>query len=185
MGGMSLNDLCDVEHDKSHRPSRPIPSGSVSPHGALFLAVLFFVIGSVLLLSTAYREGFYAAILLIAVIIWYDFSHKHNPFSVLLMAFCRFLVFAVTSLATTGAFAMSTMIAAGIQFSYVVCISLVARYENSRPAPFSFPVIPWMLAGISLLDGIILAVLVKPGWLLVGLAGAAVMREGQKVVRGD
>lgn len=42
-----------------------------------------------------------------------------------------------------------------------------------------------MLAGISLLDGMILAVLVEAVWLLAGLGGAALMQGGQKYVRGD
>lgn len=185
VAGMCLNDICDATHDRIARPSRPIPSGSVSPQGALFLAITLFAAGAVLLLSAPYREGFHAAILLIAVIIWYDISHKRNPFSVLLMASCRFLVFVVTSLAVTGTLTSILLIAAGIQFVYVVCISLVARYENNRATPFTIPVIPMMLAGISLLDGIILTVVVNPIWLLVGFGGAILTQAGQKYVRGD
>ncbi len=185
VAGMCLNDICDAAHDRVSRPSRPIPSGSVSPLGARLLTITLFAAGAALLLSTPHREGFYAAILLITVIIWYDISHKNNPFSVLLMASCRFLVFVVTSLAVTGTLTSILLIAAGIQFFYVVCISLVARYENSRSTPFTIPVIPMMLAGISLLDGIILTVAVAPLWLLAGLGGAILTQAGQKYVRGD
>jgi len=75
--------------------------------------------------------------------------------------------------------------AGGIQFTYVVSISVVARYENSRPIPFPIPVIPLMLAGICLLDGILLAILWQPLGLLTGIGGAMLMLAGQKFVRGD
>ena len=57
-------------------------------------------------------------------------QHKQNPLSVLLMASCRFLVFAVT--AADDGNPASVWFAGGVQFLYVVCISLVARHENSR-----------------------------------------------------
>lgn len=185
LAGMCLNDICDAAHDARHRPSRPIPSGRISRRGAWVLTILLFVVGTSALLGTPFMQGFYAAFLLMAVIVWYDFQHKQNPFSVLLMAFCRFLVFAVTSLALTGGLPAEVMTAGGIQFTYVVCISLVARYENSRPEAFSFAVIPLMLAGICMLDGVMLAVMVQPGWLLAGIGGMLLMLAGQKYVRGD
>lgn len=42
--GNSLNDYFDREVDKVAHPERPIPTGSVSPRGALIAAVLLFVI---------------------------------------------------------------------------------------------------------------------------------------------
>ena len=77
------------------------------------------------------------------------------------------------------------IVAGGIQFACVVGISIVARYENSKQAPFLIPVIPLMLTEICLLDGIILAVLVQSLWLVVGIGGALLMLAGQKYVRGD
>jgi 4-hydroxybenzoate polyprenyltransferase len=185
LAGMCVNDICDAGHDRVHRPSRPIPSGSVSPQGALFLTGILFLSGAGLLLKAPHRQGFYASFLLLVVIVWYDLNHKQNPFSVLLMASCRFLVFVVTSLAMTGTIAAAIWCAAAIQFSYVVCISLVARFENRRPFPFTLPVIPLMLAGIPLLDGIILAVVINMKWLLAGIAGALLMQAGQRIIRGD
>lgn len=185
LAGMCLNDICDKEYDLIHRPSRPIPSGHLSVRGATTVTLFLFACGTTLLFATPHREGIYAAILLVAMIVWYDLYHKQNPFSVLLMASCRFLVYVVTALATTGSLSIAPIIAAWIQFSYVVCISLMARYENNRSAPFSFPLIPLMLAGISLLDGIILAIVVDPAWLLAGMGGATLLHWGQKFVKGD
>lgn len=185
LAGMCLNDVCDAAYDGSHRPSRPIPSGRVSLRGAWILIILLFATGTLALLGTSFRQWLFAAFLLITIIVWYDLYHKQNPFSVLLMASCRFLVFAVASLALTGKMATAVIVAGGIQFAYVVCLSIVARYENSRQEPFPIPVIPMMLAGIPLLDGIILTVFVHPSWILAGIGGAMLMLAGQKYFRGD
>ena len=185
LAGICLNDVCDAAYDGIHRPSRPIPSGRVSLRGAWILIILLFATATLTLLRTSFRQGLFAAFLLITIIVWYDIYHKQNPFSVLLMATCRFLVFAVASLALTGKMPTALIVAGGIQFAYVVCLSIVARYENSRQAPFPIPVIPLMLAGIPLLDGIILAVFVHPSWILAGIGGAMLMFVGQKYFRGD
>jgi len=185
LAGMCLNDLCDAAYDGIHRPTRPLPSGRVSHFGAWILIVSLFAVGTITLLGTPFKQGLYAAFLLIAVIVWYDLHHKHNPFSVLLMASCRFLVFAVVSLSITGRMPGIVIVAGGIQCAYVVCISIVARYENNRHTAFSMPVIPWMLAGIPLMDGLLLASLVRPLWMLAGIGGSILMLAGQKEIRGD
>ena len=88
-------------------------------------------------------------------------------------------------LALTGQLAPPVLVAGGIQFVYVVLISLVARHENARPTPFAFPVIPAMLAGISLVDGVVIASLVSFPWVFAGIAGALLTWAGQRFVRGD
>jgi 4-hydroxybenzoate polyprenyltransferase len=62
---------------------------------------------------------------------------------------------------------------------------LVARHENQRPEPFSLPVVPAMIAGISLVDGLLLAALYGVPWLLAGITGAGLTWVGQRFVRGD
>jgi len=42
-----------------------------------------------------------------------------------------------------------------------------------------------MIAGISLLDGVLMAVLVSPAWLIAGIAGTLLTGYGQRFVRGD
>ncbi len=185
VAGMSLNDVCDVEHDRLNRPARPIPAGRVSLRAATILTTALFTAGMLILAAAPHLGGAAAGILLLLAIVAYDFHHKGNPFSVLLMAACRLLVFIVVSLAVSGQVSKWVLVAGGVQFFYVVTISLVARYENSRATHFSFPVIPAMLAGISLLDGILMAVLFAFPWLLAGVAGALLTWAGQRYVRGD
>lgn len=185
LAGMCLNDICDAAYDRENRPRRPIPSGRVSGREALTVTVILFSAGFGLLLRTPHRQALYAALLLLIVIVWYDFRHKQNPFSVFLMALCRFLVFTVTALAVRGQVATMVLIAGIVQFAYTVSISLVARHENNRPLPFAQPVIPMMLAAISLVDGLLLALFINPVWLLAGASAAFLTLTGQKFIRGD
>lgn len=43
--GNVINDYVDVEADKINKPKRPIPSGRVSPRGALWFSITLFVVG--------------------------------------------------------------------------------------------------------------------------------------------
>jgi 4-hydroxybenzoate polyprenyltransferase len=185
LAGMAFNDLCDREYDRVNRPSRPIPSGRISARDARIFTMLLFAAGFIILAFASYPRALFVAILLCAVIVAYDRHHKQNPLSVLLMASCRFLVFAVVALAVAGRFPAFVILAGSVQFSYIMILSLIARYENNRPRPFPFPVIPVMLAGISLIDGILLAVLAKPIWFVAGVAGFLLTVAGQRYVRGD
>ena len=185
VAGMSFNDVCDVEHDRLSRPARPIPSGRVSLRQARILTVVLFATGFALLALAPRAIGMAAGVLLLLAIVAYDFHHKRNPYSVFIMAACRFLVFVVTALALVGEVPMAVLLAGAAQFLYVVVISLVARYENGRARPFPFPVVPAMLAGISLRDGLMMALLYAASWLLAGIAGALLTWAGQRYVRGD
>lgn len=185
LAGMVLNDLYDREFDRGSKPSRPIPSGRIRVHHAKLFTLQLFVCGFIVLAMAAHRSAAFAAILLVAAIFAYDRHHKQNPYSVLLMASCRFLVFAVAALAVSGRLPTAVVLAGSLQFGYIVLLSLMARYENTRSHAFTFPVIPVMLAGISLLDGLVLGVLVEPLWLLAGIGGFVMTLAGQRYVRGD
>ena len=43
-GGMVLNDVCDLERDRSLHPERPLPSGRVSPKAASLFAIVLFTL---------------------------------------------------------------------------------------------------------------------------------------------
>jgi 4-hydroxybenzoate polyprenyltransferase len=185
MGGMALNDLCDREYDRQHRPARPLPSGQISIAGARRFTTALFAGGFLLLAFVPYQRALFAALFLAAVIVIYDLRHKENPASILLMATCRFLVFIVTALAIAGRIPPPVLLAGGVQFAYILVISLIARHENELPHRFFWPAVPLLLAGISLLDGIVLAALVHPEWLAAGVAGFLLTMGGQRYVRGD
>ena len=185
LGGMALNDLLDVEEDRVRKPSRPIPSGRVSVAGATLFSALLFGAGLLLLVVFCPWRAAAAGVALIIAIYLYDSLHRQSALTVLLMASCRALVFAVAGLAVAGTIGRWVALAGAVQFLYIVGLTVVARWEKSAPRSFRIPPIPWLLAGISLVDGVMLALLVNPAWLAAGVAGAALTRLLQTQVRGD
>jgi 4-hydroxybenzoate polyprenyltransferase len=184
-GGMCLNDLFDREIDARERPSRPLPAGRLSPVEAVAVALALFAVGLSLLRLAPHPSALAPGLMLLAAIVLYDWLHKRSPWTVLLMAACRGLVFAVSAWALAGELAPWVWLAGGAQFLYTLLIAVVARAENARAQRFAWPVIPWMLAGISLLDGALLALAVSPAWLAAGIAGALLTRLGQSRIPGD
>ena len=182
LAGTCLNDVCDATHDLIHRPSRPIPSGAISQRGALHLAACLFAVGFLVFQLVPHVTAWYAVFFLVIAIIWYDFGHNRKPLSVFLMGTCRFLVFAVTALTVGEKIPAAVFVAAGIQSAYVVYLSLAARTQKDDRRPYTMPT---LLAGHSMIDGVILALFVDPALLMVGIAGAMLMLGGQKYVMAD
>lgn len=184
-GGMVLNDYFDREYDARDQPFRPIPSGRIRKEQARRLAVGLLCVGmgalSVTPVPTALIPGFGLAV----AIYVYDRWHKEFAASVLLMAATRTLVFVTTSWALVDAIPGTVWVAGAASFLWTLLVTIVARYENQRGERYAFPVIPWMIAGMAALDGLILAFFIRPGWLVVGLALMGLTRFGQRWVRGD
>ena len=184
--GMCLNDLWDAEYDRQTRPCRPIPSGRVTPREATGAALLLFAAALALLLLVPYKEeALVAGVLLTAVIVAYDWYHKEQPLTLILMPTSRLLVFIGTAVAVTGTAGQLPLLAGILQFLYIGAISLTARYESARARPFPFPAIPLMIAAIALLDGMMLAVAVSPAWIGAGISGTMLTLAGQRYVKGD
>jgi 4-hydroxybenzoate polyprenyltransferase len=185
-GGMGLNDLCDLEHDRVHQRYRPIPAGRITRERARAITFALFAVALFCLLVTPHRAGLAAGVALLAVIWLYDKFHKGHPSTVLAMASARLLVYVVTALALSGVVPAQVWLAGAMQAGYVLVLTLVSRHEGKTAAGrYAWPVIPWMLAAIPLLDSIVLAVLVDPAWLFAGIAGTALTRAAQRYVRGD
>ncbi|PCE29547.1 UbiA family prenyltransferase [Burkholderia ubonensis] len=185
-GGMALNDLCDVDHDRVHQPFRPIPAGAIGLGPARALTLALFAVALFCLLLAPHRAGAAAGVALLGVIWVYDRFHKRHPSMVFAMAGARLLVYAVTALALTGSVSKGAALAAIAQAAYVLVLTVVARLEHRTAAGrYAWPVIPWMLAAMPMLDGVVLAVLASPAWLLAGAAGTVLTRAGQRRVRGD
>ncbi len=184
-GGMCLNDIMDAHADGTKKPFRPIPSGRVSIKSAYTLTIALFLAALCLLLFVPYQRAIYAGILLLTVIVAYDKFHRVHPLSVILMATCRLMVFIVSAIAVSGTVGLFAAIAGLLQFAYILAISIAARYEKNKEKPFIFPVIPVMLACISLIDGIVLAVFASPVLLTAGIGGAILTMLGQKFIKGD
>jgi 4-hydroxybenzoate polyprenyltransferase len=184
-GGMCLNDIIDAPVDRKNKPFRPIPSGRISLRRASVFTALLFTAGTALLIFTPYPRAVGYGIQLLLLIVAYDKYHKAHPFSVFLMAGCRLMVFVISAIALTGSVAFYAAFAGSLQFLYVLVITVVARHEDTQGEPFAFPVIPTMIAGISLIDGAVMALFSSPIWLSAGIGGALLTHVGQRFVRGD
>lgn len=184
-GGMSLNDVCDYAWDKEHQNFRPIVAGKITLAQARVISAALFAIGFVLLALAPHLMGLAYGFLLFAVIYAYNYFHKAHASSVLLMAVARALVFVVVAQAIAGELNVWIYAAAGLQFAYTLLLTVVARHEHTRGKPYAGPVIPRMIAGMALVDGLLLAILVAPLWLVLGVVMALLTRFGQRYVRGD
>lgn len=184
-GGMSLNDVCDYHWDKEHQPYRPIVQAKINLTDAKIITGVLFAVGFGLLALAPSINGLIYSLILFAVICGYNWFHKKHTGSVLLMAGARALVFVVTAQALAGDSNPWIYMAAGLQFIYTLMLTLVGRHESKRGRPYTGPVIPRMIAGMAILDGIVLAILVAPLWLGLGILLAAATRFGQRYVRGD
>lgn len=184
-GGMTLNDLCDREVDAREQPFRPIPSGRISVRTAQTLMAVLFAAGLSLLLVAPRPSAFWPGLALLALIIAYDRIHKRAPWSVVLMAGTRWMVFVVSAWAVTGGVPGIVALAGAAQFGYTLLVTVVARLENARGRRFPYPVIPTMIAAMSIVDGAILAAVVAPGWLALGCGAAVLTHLGQRYIRGD
>jgi 4-hydroxybenzoate polyprenyltransferase len=184
-GGMSLNDYCDRHWDAERQPYRPIPAGSIKAGSVLTLSLALFSAGFILLWFTPNARGILAAGGLLALIVAYDAWHKRHWSTVALMASTRLGVYLVAAFAIAGSATQAVVLLGLIQCGYTLLVTVVARAENKRPQGYGFPVIPWMIAGMGLVDGIALALLFSPVWLLAGIATVVLTRWGQRYVRGD
>lgn len=185
-GGMVLNDLCDYQWDKQHQPYRPLVTGSVSVKTAVIIAGALFLIGFFIIAFAPFKlAGLLAAVALFVTIAVYDLFHKKTAASIAVMGLARALVFVLVLMALTAQWLHWVLIAAALQFAYTLLLTFVARYEHMRGKPYAGPVIPRMIAGMAVIDGVLLAVVVSPEWLLVGILFAFLTRLGQRYVRGD
>ncbi|WP_186767747.1 UbiA family prenyltransferase [Blastopirellula retiformator] len=96
--GMALNDYYDLEKDRQERPSRPLPSGRVSPRLAGWLGYQFLLVGVVLAAIAGYLytdvalpwRGGVVALCLVASVLLYDAGLKATIFGAVAMGACRF-----------------------------------------------------------------------------------------------
>ena len=181
--GMGLNDVLDVEQDRARRADRPVPSGRLSLAKAWAATVGAFA-AAMGLLATLGLQPFAAGAALMALIVGYDVSHKRWAASVWLMGLCRGMVYVVLGAALASQLTVPLLVAAVGQTLYVVGITVAARWEKTGRIRWRVPM-PWLIAGIALVDGLLAAVFVRPGWILLGLAGMGLTVYGQRMVRGD
>lgn len=182
VGGMFLNDAFDAKFDATTRPERPIPRGAVNVRqvyrwGFAMLAAAIVLLGWI---GFGFAPGVGAApaiagLGLAATITLYDWNHKKNLFSPVVMGLCRVLVLVAAGLCVTSAPGAPLWIAAALMLCYLIGLTYVAKQENLGQvknlwpllflaAPLAYGV--WLVAQN---PGVVVFWLLFCGWMLVAL----------------
>ena len=137
VAGMYLNDWFDRDIDSKQRPERPIPAGQVRA-STVFSAGMAMLAASVVLLAWA-GFGFTggtgwrplaAGLALAAAIVFYDWRHKRNPLSPVVMGLCRLLVYIVAGYAVIESPPAQLWWAAVLLLCYLIGLTYVAKQET-------------------------------------------------------
>ena len=178
-GGMFLNDAADAKIDAIERPERPIPAADVSRFEALVAGVLLLAGGELILFAMPARgPAMIAGAALAAAIAFYDYRHKGRAFAPVVMGLCRALVYVTVSVATISVIGAPVLITAVVMWVYIIALTWAAKTRGIGD------LVPWLLAGICLVDAAMIAAMHQPRLALVAAAGFVVTLAFQRVVPG-
>jgi len=197
-GGMMLNDAADATWDRQHKPDRPIPAGRITATAVWAIGSLCLISGAALAILAAGASPLWTLSLL-AAILAYDLYHKPWSGSVINMASCRTLLYAMAASAVNPQLSLAVWMAGSVLGLYIVALSLVARGEAKGqltpatrvcltallllpavvPAFSHATLLPWLIPGAALTALVLLALRQMKrggphigsavGWLLAGI----------------
>jgi 4-hydroxybenzoate polyprenyltransferase len=177
--GMFLNDVCDVPFDAKARADRPIPNGDVGRGEAIAITIALFVAAEGLQWRQPHAvPSMLWGLALIAAITVYDFNHKGRWYGPVVMGLCRALVYCVAASSVAGAIPAAVFVAAGVMWLYVIALTWVAKAANLGYA------VPWMLAGICLVDAAMILWMGEPRLAIAAALGFPLTLALQRVVPG-
>jgi len=200
IAGMALNDVLDVSIDQQQRPTRPIPSGRITSKAATLYTCTLFTLG-LIIIALMHRPALIPALILAALIVLYNLVHHRWSYSVIIMGGCRAMVYLTAAVTLAGGVVgdaaqsawaammhvithSSVLFPAALLWLYVIMISLLARSEADKPGRVKL--VMFMLAGISLLDALLLMALWQH-WPFAALAVScfALTRIGHRFIKGS
>ncbi len=175
VGGMYLNDAFDRGFDAQHQPHRPIPSGRASARSVFTLGFGLLALGVVgAILQACAFDNVVAtaasALVLCALIVFYDMHHKGNRWSPLVMGLCRVLSYVTAGMALGGALGVSLTLGSVALLSYLIALTFIAK-RGGGPT-----VVGRLLAGICLVDAAALLVAGQPELAVVAAIGFPLTR---------
>ena len=189
--GMFLNDAFDREFDARHRPERPIPSGEVTATTVFGAGFAMLAVGIALLgwVGYGFSEGTgwrpaLAGVALAATIVFYDWRHKENPLSPVVMGLCRVLVYATAAYAIVASPSQAVFAMSFLLLCYLIGLTYIAKQEhlervaNLWPLAFLAAPLLWGLQA-SLTDASVAGIgLVFLLWVVYSLAFLRRRRPG-------
>jgi 4-hydroxybenzoate polyprenyltransferase len=177
--GMFLNDAFDREFDATARPGRPIPAGDVTAREAFLSGWVLLASGLLLVALAGHTASLMWAAVLAVAIVFYNYRHKQNPFGPLVMGICRGLVYCVAAAAASSV-TRAVGVGALALTVYVVGLTVVAKYAGPRAGWM----IPLLIAGISIVDAVVIAAAGGGALVWFALAGFPATLLLQRVVPG-
>jgi UbiA prenyltransferase family len=183
VAGMYLNDAFDREFDARQRPERPIPSGQVGA-STVFGAGFAMLLGGLALLAVVGSAGVdgsgwrapASGMVLAAAIVFYDWHHKGNALSPLVMGLCRVLVYLTAALTVSVVVPQRLWLAVAVALAYLIGLTYVAKQETLRRIeklwPLVFLAVP-VLYAVPIATSGVLGLLLSAaflGWMLYALS---------------
>lgn len=182
IGGMFLNDAFDADFDATVRPERPIPRGQIGRGEVYGIGFALLALGEALVALCGLAAGealrpaaLAGGALLAALIVYYDYRHKTDPLSPLVMALCRAMIYGTSAalVLPPGALFASTALGWGTAalVCYLIGLTYVAKQENLTAVrnlwPLLFLAAPFVYRAPALAQGAAAAVvyLLLLGWV--------------------
>jgi 4-hydroxybenzoate polyprenyltransferase len=178
-GGMFLNDAFDAAFDASARADRPIPAGNVTRAEVFTVGILLMIAGQSVLWFLPHGEVASPwGLALAAAIVLYDYRHKGHAYGPVVMGACRALVYAMAAAGAVGVVSTAVIVAAIVMWIYIIGLTWVAKTAGLGRA------VPAMLAGICIVDAMLIASTGAGQLALIAAAGFATTLSFQRVVPG-
>jgi len=177
--GMFLNDAFDAPFDAKTRPDRPIPNGDVTRSEVFAIGSALMLAGAVLLLLLPNPlSALVWGIGLAVAIVFYDYRHKGRAFGPVVMGACRALVYCTAAAGAIGTITTPVAMAAIVMWIYIIALTWIAK------TPGLGYLVPFLLAGICLVDAALIAIVGAPQLAIVAATGFVLTLAFQRVVPG-
>ena len=182
-GGMWMNDACDAIPDAAARTDRPIPSGDVTLREVWIGTGVLWALGLALLwFSGARATAWLWTSVLLAAIVDYNVRHKFDSLGPLAMGICRGTLYLIAA-AVVGTLSIVVGVGAIVLAFYVLSLTFVGKTLGPRAGH----VMPWLIAGISLIDAVVIITMAPARewlWVIAAAAGFIATLTTQRVVSG-
>lgn len=182
-GGMFLNDAFDQAYDREHRPERPIPAGLIGLREVYALGFAQLALGIALLALPAWWSGealrvgaLSGGVALALLIVYYDYRHKVDPLSPLVMALCRAMIYVIAAKSVTTVIGAHTFWGVVALLGYLIGLTYVAKQENLRVVknlwPLAFLAAPFLYVAPAALESLFVSgvAVVLLLWVLYALS---------------
>jgi 4-hydroxybenzoate polyprenyltransferase len=179
VAGMFLNDAFDAPFDARARADRPIPNGDVSRQEVFAIGFGLLAAGALLLALLPHPAPamLWGGGLAIAIV-FYDYRHKGQSYGPVIMGACRALVYCTAAAGALGVVTQPVAIGGVVMWAYIVALTVVAKTSGKGH------LVPWLLAGICIVDAIMMAVVGAPQLGAIAAVGFVLTLAFQRVVPG-